>query len=254
MGGIGSIIAEQLVRSGVSSLILVDFDVVESSNLSRMFGATPDSLGKAKVDVVASHLSRIRPLVVQVIRDSVLKQSVLRRLRGADLVLGCVDSDLARSALARFSYQYLTPLIDMGIRLDARKGEITAAAGRVSVVSVDGVCLRCSHHISPERVRAESLPSAERAALVREGYVIGIDEPVPAVVTLNCAIAGLGATAALNLFTNLTGNFQPPGQLYDATSGTVFTTQDVHEPGCDICDGEKGVKGLGDLQIVSAYD
>jgi len=254
LGGVGSLVAEQLVRAGVGRLILVDFDAVESSNLSRLFGATQDSIGRPKVGVIANHLASIGPAKLEPICDSVVRQSVLTRLRGADLVLACVDSDLARSILARFAYQYLTPVVDMGIRLDARSGHITAAAGRVSVVGPDGACLRCSHHINPDRVRAESLPPAEAEALAREGYIIGIGGPAPAVVTLNCTIAGLGATAALNLFVNLTGSLQPQSQLYDAASGIVFTATAVHEPGCDICDVEKGVKGLGDLQVVSAYD
>jgi molybdopterin/thiamine biosynthesis adenylyltransferase len=254
LGGVGSLIAEQLVRAGFSHLILVDFDVVERSNLNRLFGAKSDSVGQPKVKVVARHLTTIRSLKVKPICDSVLKQSVLGRLRAADLILSCVDNDLARTILARFAHQYLTPVIDVGLRLDARKGEVTAAAGRVSVVGPDGACLRCSHHTNPERVRAESLPRAEREALVREGYVIGIDEPTPAVVTLNCTMAGLGATAALNLFVNLTGAFQPATQLYDAVSGTVFIARTVHKPGCDICDEELGVKALGDSEVVSAYD
>jgi molybdopterin/thiamine biosynthesis adenylyltransferase len=254
LGGIGSLVAEQLVRSGVGKLILIDFDSVEISNLSRMFGATPSSLGGPKVEVVARHLRTIRPSEVQPICDSVTKQSVLMKLRAADIIIGCVDSDLARTVLSRFAHQYLVPLIDMGIRLDARSGQVSAAAGRVSVVGVDGICLRCSHHVDPERVRAESLPPEERETLVREGYVMGVDQPVPSVVSLNCVIAGLGSTGALNLFVNLTGNTQPASQLYDATSGIVFTATPVHEPGCDVCDEEQGVKGLGDLQVVSAYD
>jgi len=83
---------------------------------------------------------------------------------------------------------------------------------------------------------------------------MGIGEPTPSVVTLNCVMAGLGATAALNLFVNLTGKFQAASQLYDAASGIVFTATPVHEPGCDICDGRQGVKALGDMQVVSAYD
>jgi hypothetical protein len=254
LGGIGSLVAEQLVRAGIGTLILVDFDVVETSNLNRLFGATSISKGRPKVEVVAEHLRSIRRLPLKIICDSVIRQSVLGRLRGADIILGCVDSDLARSTLTRFSYQYLIPLVDMGIRLDARTGEVSAAAGRVSVVGADGSCLRCSHHVDAERVRAESLPRAERQALAREGYVMGIDEPTPAVVTLNCVIAGLGTTAALNLLVNLTGSFQPVSQLYDATTGIVFTASPVHEPGCDICDEETGVKGLGDTQVVSAYE
>ena len=49
------------------------------------------------------------------------------------------------------------------------------------------------------------MPSAERAKLEQEGYVIGIDEPTPAIVTINTVVAGLGATAGINLFVSLTG-------------------------------------------------
>jgi hypothetical protein len=254
LGGIGSLVAEQLVRAGIGKLILVDFDIVEASNLNRLFGATSNSKGRPKVKVVADHLASIRRLPLEQICDSVIKQSVLKKLRSADVIIGCVDSDLARTTLTRFSYQYLTPFVDLGIRLDARKGEVSAAAGRVSLVGVDASCLRCSHHVDAERVRAESLPRAERQALAREGYIMGIDAPAPAVVTLNCVISGLGATAAINLVLNLTGNFQPVSQLYDAAAGIVFTAKSVHERGCDICDEETGVKGLGDLQVVSAYE
>lgn len=254
LGGIGSIVAEQLVRAGIGRLILVDFDKVELSNLNRLFGGTAASLGRPKVEVIAKHLKSIRHLDIDSICESVLKQSVLNYLRVADIVVGCVDSDLARSVLNRFAHQYLIPLVDMGVRLDARKDMVSAAAGRVSVVGVDGVCLRCNHHISSERVRAESLPPDERKALAREGYVMGIDQPVPAVVSLNCAVAGLGATAVVNLFVNLTGDFQPVNQLYDATAGIVFTSASKHEAGCDVCDAVEGVKGVGDLQVVSAYE
>jgi hypothetical protein len=116
------------------------------------------------------------------------------------------------------------------------------------------VCLRCSGHLNPERIRAESLPVAERQNLAREGYVMGIDEPVPAVVSLNTTVAGLAVTAGFNLFMNLTGGIQSLNQLYDATDGIMFTASQIHEPGCDTCDEGTGLKALGDRQIVSAYD
>ncbi len=75
----------------------------------------------------------------------------------------------------------------------------------------------------------------------------------PAVVTLNTVVAGLAATAFLNLFTTLTGGVQPAAQIYDATTGAVFPVNEVHGAGCDVCDPRVGVKSLGDLQIVSAY-
>jgi len=252
LGGIGSLVAEQLARAGVGHILLIDFDRVEESNVSRVFGATSRNVGDLKADVLGKHLRKLGANI-SIINDSVIRQSVLVKLRDRDAIFACVDSDQARAILNRFAHQYLVPVIDHGTRLDGRSGTVTAAAGRVSIVGPGFTCLRCSHHISSERIRAESMPREERLKLAREGYIMGIDEPAPAVVSLNTVIAGLGATAGLNLFVGLTGSPQPLGQIYDATSGAVFPISPKHDHGCDICDTQ-GLKGLGDLQIVSAYE
>ena len=252
VGGTGSLVAESLSRAGVKDILLIDHDVVEESNLTRIFGAFVGDIGKSKVDVVASHIEKLGGKPTTVL-DSALKQSVLGRFKCCDLIFSCVDNDSSRAILNRFAYQYLIPVIDMGIRLDARKGRMVAAAGRVSVVMPGATCLRCSGHIDPERIRAEITPAKQREHLVKEGYILGISETVPSINSLNAVIAGLGVTAGLNLFVGLTGGEQPCDQLYDATAGEVFTVAPRHEPGCDICDSTKGLKSLGDLQIVSSY-
>lgn len=254
LGGTGSIVAELLARIGVKEFVLVDPDRVEESNISRLFGSVPRSVGDPKVEVVRDYLSKIGVRKIAAHRESATRQSTLMRLRDADVVFGCVDNDLTRSILNRFAVQYLIPLLDMGIRLDARGGDVSAAAGRVSVVGHGMVCLQCAGHLDPERIRAESLPKRERQALAKEGYVIGVDEPAPAVASLNGTVASLAVTAAINLFVNLTGGAQPLDQLYDATSGVVFTAEVLHREGCDVCDAGAGVKALGDKQIVSAYE
>src|SRR6266403_4112540 len=254
VGGTSSIVAEQLGRLGVRDLVLIDPDRVEESNLSRLIGSHSKDVGSPKVKVIRSHLSKLGADKISTVEDSAIRQGVLAQLRDRDIVFSCVDNDRSRAILSRFAHQYLIPIIDMGVRLDGRSGEIKAAAGRVSVVGPGMVCLRCSHHVSSERIRAESLPPTERQALAREGYVMGVDDPAPAVISLNATIAGLAVTSALNLFLNFTGGIQPVDQLYDATEGVVFTARTVHEAGCDICDDNVGVKGLGDIQIVSAYD
>jgi molybdopterin/thiamine biosynthesis adenylyltransferase len=254
LGGTGSVVAEQLARSGVKDFILVDPDKLEESNVSRVFGSTLRNKGLAKVRVVRKHLLSLGAEKVQAIPDSAIRQDILLGLRDRAILFGCVDNDLSRAILARFAHQYLIPLVDIGIRLDGRSGDVSAAAGRVSIVGSGMVCLTCSNHVSAERIRAESLPTEERRGLEREGYIMGIDEPAPAVVSLNTVVAGMGVTAALNLFVNLTGAPQPLDQLYDATAGIVFTARAVHQDGCDVCGSEVGVKGLGDSQIVSAYE
>ena len=40
LGGVGSLVAEQLARLGVGNIVLIDPDEIESSNLSRVVGAT----------------------------------------------------------------------------------------------------------------------------------------------------------------------------------------------------------------------
>lgn len=254
VGGTGSIVAEQLARLGVRDFTIVDPDEIEQSNVSRLFGSRPKDVGAPKVKVIRAHLLKLGTEKVFALKDNAIRQGVLTQLRDSDILFSCVDNDRSRALLSRFAYQYLIPVIDMGIRLDGRSGEIRAAAGRVSVLGPGMVCLRCSHHVNPDRIRAESLPPSERQALAKEGYVMGIDEPAPAVVSLNTTIGGLAVTAALNMFLNLTGGVQPVDQLYDASEGIVFTARSAHQAGCDICDEAKGVKGLGDIQIVSAYD
>ncbi len=254
VGGTGSIIAELLARLGVRDFTIVDPDHIEQSNVSRMFGSHLKDVDSLKVKVVRSHLLKLGAEKVSPVADSAIRQGVLAQLRDRDIVFSCVDNDRSRAILSRFAYQYVIPVIDVGIRLDGRSGQIKAAAGRVSVIGPGMVCLRCSHHVNPDRIRAESLPPTERQELAREGYIMGIDDPAAAVVSLNATIAGLAVTAATNLFLNFTGGVQPMDQLYDATEGVVFTAQTVNEAGCDICDRSAGVKGLGDAQIVSAYE
>ena len=253
LGGTGSIVAEQLARVGIGQIILVDNDVVEETNLSRVIGSTNRDIGKAKVAVLRKHLTQITSAKIEAINDSALKQSVLVQLRDCDALFSCVDNDRSRATLNRFAYQYFIPTIDMGVRLDARSGKVSAAAGRVSLIGPDMSCLRCSHHLNSERIRSESLPEAERKRLAKEGYVMGLEEAAPAVVSLNTVVAGLAVTGFLNMILNLTGGAQPTSQIYDATTGSVFPISQTHDDGCDVCAPTVGVKGLGDAQIVSAY-
>ena len=59
VGGIGSNVAVNLVRSGVSCLKIIDFDRVEPSNLNRQFYFR-DQIGRLKVEMLAENLRRIR--------------------------------------------------------------------------------------------------------------------------------------------------------------------------------------------------
>lgn len=56
MGSVGSIIAEALLKSGVRTVTLIDFDTVELKNLDRLQGVGRNSIGRLKVQVIRKRL------------------------------------------------------------------------------------------------------------------------------------------------------------------------------------------------------
>lgn len=63
VGGVGSYAVEALARAGVGSLVLVDFDVVDVSNINRQLQALHSTVGRVKVDVMAERLKLINPAI-----------------------------------------------------------------------------------------------------------------------------------------------------------------------------------------------
>ena len=61
LGGVGSYVAEALVRSGIGTLLIIDGDTVDSSNVNRQLPALQSTLGKAKTAVMAKRLLDINP-------------------------------------------------------------------------------------------------------------------------------------------------------------------------------------------------
>jgi hypothetical protein len=97
-GGTGSAVAEQLIRLGVTKALLVDPEELSESNVTRLYGSTPDDIGKPKVDVLAAHLLAIAPEArVESVRGMITIEPVAKRLSGCDVVFGCTDDNAAAS-------------------------------------------------------------------------------------------------------------------------------------------------------------
>ena len=60
-GGLGSVVSQNLVRSGIGGLVLIDFDKIEYSNLNRQFLYNLDDIGKNKAIVTKQKLEKINP-------------------------------------------------------------------------------------------------------------------------------------------------------------------------------------------------
>ena len=61
IGGVGSFSAEALARTGVGTLILIDKDVVDITNVNRQIHATLKTVGRPKVDVMEERIAEINP-------------------------------------------------------------------------------------------------------------------------------------------------------------------------------------------------
>ena len=114
-GAIGSTLAENLVRYGLSNIVLYDFDSVEAHNVAnQMF--TEEDIGKPKVQALADMLVRINPQVKNTLR---LVPQGYRAQRLSGYVFLCVDNiDLRREIAERFQHNpYVKGMFDFRMRL-----------------------------------------------------------------------------------------------------------------------------------------
>jgi sulfur carrier protein ThiS adenylyltransferase len=99
LGGLGSNIAIALARVGIGTLILVDFDVVEPSNLNRQAYYIED-LGKKKCEALVKHLTRINPYNTYVgIDQKIEKEEVLGLFEGCDIIVEAFDDPKYKAML-----------------------------------------------------------------------------------------------------------------------------------------------------------
>ena len=112
-GGLGSNVAAMLLRSGVRNLTLIDFDVVDASNLNRqLFFA--DQIGRLKTEALAETLLRIDPdahLTLHSLR--VTAENLVDLVRDADVVVEAVDRADTKAMVVNTCMEALpdTPLV-----------------------------------------------------------------------------------------------------------------------------------------------
>ena len=116
VGGVGSWAAEALARSGIGSLALIDADEVCISNANRQLHTLADTLGKAKVAVMAERLRGINPaLEVEPVARFVTPATLAELLeRGFDLVLDACDAFRVKVEMAAWCRRRKLPLIVCG--------------------------------------------------------------------------------------------------------------------------------------------
>ena len=241
-----------LVRNGATDVLLVDPDIVEHTNLSRLHGATTRDAdqGRSKVLVLAEYLCSFGlGTNVQSIEDTATSLKVREALKSCDLVFGCTDDHSGRLFMNRFAYYYNVPFVDMGILIDPTRrtsGFITSADARVTVVQPGVPCLLCRNIIDPIRARDEDL---ERDApdmfehQFRDGYVLRANVPNPAVITLTTSVASM----AIDEVTARLTRFRKPVDHRVHKHHLLKDTFPGASCDCQIC-GAPDCWGLGDVE------
>lgn len=99
-GGLGSNAANMLLRSGVGELTLIDFDVVEESNLNRQL-YFHDQVGQPKTEALAETLRRIKPAARLTLHQvCVTAESLPPLVADADVVIEAVDRAEAKAMVS----------------------------------------------------------------------------------------------------------------------------------------------------------
>jgi sulfur carrier protein ThiS adenylyltransferase len=112
-GGLGSNVAAMLLRSGVRTLTLIDFDVVEASNLDRQLYFR-DQVGSLKTEALAETLRRIDPDAhLTLLAQRVSGDNVVELVGGADVVVEAVDRPETKAMIVNTCLDVLpdTPVV-----------------------------------------------------------------------------------------------------------------------------------------------
>jgi molybdopterin/thiamine biosynthesis adenylyltransferase len=260
VGGLGSLVAEQLARLGVEDLVLVDPDIVAESNLSRLAGAYDHHVGAPKVAAVREHLWQCGPdsLSIDAVQAPVQERTEV--LDRCDIVVGAVDSVTARSVCNEYAVKQLTYYIDAGVRIDTdltvsqTDGEDTAPqladeqtiemTGYVHLVAPgSNACFDCLGRHDQAAARIEQLSPAERETERERGYIDAEElTPEPALIHLN----GLCASKSVSVLVDLvTGRTEPPDFIrYEDTAHEMTALTSERSANCPTC-GTDGVLGVG---------
>lgn len=138
-GAIGSEAAPLVARMPiVTAITVVDGDIYSAENLeSQAIG--PDDVGMPKATACANRLRSIRPVLRVNAIEKRIEEIPLGVLRGADVILGCVDSRASRRVLGQISFRLGVPLIDAGVMGDLRLARVSVFDPRRKTA-----CMECA--------------------------------------------------------------------------------------------------------------
>lgn len=166
LGGVGGYVCEVLARAGVGRFLLIDFDVIDPTNINRQIIATHATVGKKKTDVMKDRILDIWPDAQVDVIDGFVNEDLIAALpANFDYVVDAIDTVEAKGQLIKWSREHDIPVISaMGA---AKKTD--PSAFRIADISQTRVC-----------PLARAVRRALRAYGINEGVKVVYSEEQPA--------------------------------------------------------------------------
>jgi molybdopterin/thiamine biosynthesis adenylyltransferase/rhodanese-related sulfurtransferase len=223
-GGLGSPLALYLAAAGVGHIGLVDFDVVDDSNLQRQIVHGTSTIGVPKIESAKARLKDLNPFIeVTTYEAQITSENAFELIRPFDVVVDGTDN---------FPTRYLTN--DAAVMLGKPNvyGSIFRFEGQATVFSPKdgGPCYRCLY---PEPPPPGLVPSCA------EGGVLGV---LPGV------IGTIQATEAIKLLTGIGETLVGRLMLYDALAMRFRELKLRRNPECPVCGDHPTVTELIDYE------
>src|SRR2546428_9964027 len=209
-GGLGSPLALYLAAAGVGTLGIVDFDVVDFTNLQRQIIYAPADVGRKKLDSAADKLKAINPFVqVKTFETRLSSENALDLFREFDIIADGTDN---------FPTRYLVNDACVLMGKPNVYGSIFRFEGQASVFATkEGPCYRCLY---PEPPPPGLVPSCAEGGVL--GVLPGMIGMIQATETVKL-IMGIGEP--------LIGRFL----LYDALRMRFRELKLRRDPDCPVC-------------------
>lgn len=131
VGGVGGYVVEGLVRSGIGSLTIVDFDKIDITNLNRQIIATQDSIGEVKVEAFKKRVLSINPDIKLYAYEEKFfkdKKDMFFKDKKYDYIVDAIDIVTAKLDLIEIAKETNTPIISSmgtGNKLNPMMFEVT---------------------------------------------------------------------------------------------------------------------------------
>jgi len=247
-GALGNEVAKNLAMLGVKRLIIVDFDMVEMSNVSRMFFLGIEDVGKPKAEVLGARIAEKYPFVEVYVYTCKLEQLPLENYLTSDVIVSGLDNIASRIFLAAIARKYQIPLVD---------GGTLGHQGRIQVyIPPNAPCPACN--LPPEKY-------SELVNLKNPCDPKITENKIPTITTVNSYVASIQAQETLKIIVGYE-EFQKTGKWPQNTGQPLQGVQiadlkfDKHtvmklerNPKCIVC-SEKGMAKPANTSMLSFDD